>query len=115
MCSGDTVWLPHEGTEASVIEKNGPRSYSIATPNGTLQRNRSQIRAMPRQDERPQIDTSMQGNNNANRTESTGSGTEANENSPDLGLVITEERNNKIMKTSSGRISRPPKRYGEEL
>ena len=111
LCSGDTVWLPNEGTEASVIEKNGPRSYSVATPNGTLQRNRSQIRAMPRQDERSQ----MQGNDYTNTTESTGSETEINENSPDSSLVVTEESNNKIVKTSSGRISRPPKRYGEEL
>ena len=29
--SGDTVWLPNEGTEASVLEKTGPRSYSVAT------------------------------------------------------------------------------------
>ena len=57
----------------------------------------------------------MQGNNNANRAESTGLEIEANENSPDSGLVVTEEHNNKIVKTSSGRISRPPKRYGEEI
>ena len=41
--TGDTVWLPNEETEASVLEKTGPRSYDVVTPNGTVQRNRSQI------------------------------------------------------------------------
>ena len=49
--SGDTVWLPNEDTEASVLEKVGPRSYTVATPKGTLQRNRSQIRPMPHSDQ----------------------------------------------------------------
>ena len=52
--TGDTVWLPNENTEASVLEKVGPRSYTVATPKGTLQRNRSQITAMPQNDDQPQ-------------------------------------------------------------
>ena len=43
----DTVWLPNENTETLVIEKVGPREHTVATFKGTLQRNRSQIRAMP--------------------------------------------------------------------
>ena len=41
--SKDNVWLPNENTEASVIEKNGPRAYSIATPKRTLQRTEDRL------------------------------------------------------------------------
>ena len=42
--------------KASVLEKVGPRSYTVATPKGTLQRNRSQIRAMPQKGDQLQGD-----------------------------------------------------------
>ena len=108
------MWLPNEETEALLLEKVGPRSYSVATPNGTLQRNRSQIRAMPHQDDRPQTDTSTQVTPNDNGTVIGGSEinlSEANNVTP----RNSAESNERVVKTSSGRVSRPPKRYGEEL
>ena len=32
LSTGDTVWLSNENTEASVMEKVGPRAYTVATP-----------------------------------------------------------------------------------
>ena len=112
--TGDTVWLPNEQTEASVLEKIGPRSYNIATSNGTLQRNRCQIRPMPHQEDNPQTDTST----NANETENGGSETNLNEvngeNPNTFKPIASAEPYDRNVRTSSGRISRPPKRYGEE-
>ena len=52
-CMPETLWLPNVGIEASVLENMGPRSYNVATPKGTLQRNKSQIRAIPQKDDKP--------------------------------------------------------------
>ena len=63
--TGDTVWLPNENTEASVMEKVGPRAYTVATLKGILQRNRSQIRAMPQIElTEDNLDTSASDTNN---------------------------------------------------
>ena len=73
--TGGTVWLPREQTEASVLQKIGSRSYNVAAPNGTLQRNRCHIQPIPHQEDSIQTDTSI----NANETENGGSETNLNE------------------------------------
>ena len=48
LSTGDTtVRFTNENTEASVVEKIGPKAYTVATPKNTLQRNRNPLRAMP--------------------------------------------------------------------
>ena len=98
-----------EQTEASVLEKIGPRSYNVATPNGTLLRNRCQIRPMPHQEDSPQTDTST----NANETENGDSETNLNGanplNSNIFKPIASAQPDDRIVRTSSGRISRHPK------
>ena len=116
LSTGDTVWLPNENTEASVIEKVGPRAYTVATPKGTLQRNRSQIRAMPRMEQtEDNLDISKDENTEedvlkSNHHKDATSPSEEAKTNPDSPPVSIEP-NEKV--TSSGRISRPPKRFGE--
>ena len=45
---GDPVWLPSKKVEGTVIDKAGtPRSYTVATPNGQLRRNRRHLNLLP--------------------------------------------------------------------
>jgi len=113
--SEDTVWLPDEGIEASVQGKMEPRSYNVATPNGvTLKQNRSHLRLMPHQHDRSQTDNNAQVALVANRTETHLNG-ENNEIPPNSdGPVFSTESYKRVVETSSGRISRPPKRFGKE-
>ena len=109
------MWLPNENTEASVLEKVDPRAYTVATPKGTLQRNRSQIRAMPQTDDQPQTENNANVSSEDKNTEECSSETNSNKDANtniDTPLVTTKP-NEKV--TSSGRISRPPKRFGEHL
>ena len=117
LSTGDTVLLPNENTEASVMEKVGPRAYKVATPKGILQRNRSQIRAMPQMElTEDNLDTSSSDKNNeegsskSNQKEDATNPYEEPKSNPDSSPVATKS-NEKV--TSSERISRPPKRFGE--
>jgi len=98
------VWLPDEGIEASVQEKIEPRSYNFATPNGTLQQNRSHLRLMPHQDNIPQTDTSTQVALVANKTEThlNGANNEIPPNSD--GPVFSTESDKRVVKTSPARL-----------
>ena len=99
------------------MEKVGPRAYTVATPKGTLQRNRSQIRAMSQMEQtEDNLDTSSKDTNTeedsskSNQNEDATNPNEETKTNPDSPPVATEP-NEKV--TSSGRISRPPKRFGE--
>ena len=104
---GDTVWLPNEETEASVLEKTGPRSYNVATPNGTLQMNR---RPIPHNDNRSQIESSTpvtpDDNSSTEHRDSAANVNRANDGVPNTPMIPAES-NKKVVKTSSGRVSRP--------
>ena len=69
---------------------------------------------MSHQEDSPQTDTST----NANETENGGSETNLNEangeNPNTFKPIASAEPDDGNVRTSSGRISRPPKRYGEE-
>ena len=96
-----------ENTDASVLEKVGPRSYTVATPKGTLQRNRSQIRTMPQKDGRPQTENNANVSSGDKNTEECSS-----ETNPDTPPVATKP-NEKVI--SSGRISRDLENNSELL
>ena len=104
------MWLPNENTEASVLEKVGPRSYTVATPKGTLQRNRSQIRAMPQKDDQPQSENNANASSENKNTEECTSETNSNEDENTITPPVATKPNEKV--TFSG-ISRPPQRFGE--
>ena len=44
---GKSVWFPDQGTGGKVIEKSGPRSYTVQTPDGQYHRNRHHIISLP--------------------------------------------------------------------
>ena len=45
---GERVWLPDQKDEGTVLDKAGtPRSYTVETPSGELQRNRRHLNLLP--------------------------------------------------------------------
>ena len=96
LSTGDTVWLLNENREASVIEKVGPRTYTVDTPKGGSQRNRSQIRAMPQMEPtEDNFDTSSSDKNNeensskSNQNEDATNPNEETKTNPDSPPVTT--------------------------
>ena len=117
LSTGDTVWLPNENTETLVIEKVGLKAYKVATPKGTLQRNRSQIRAMPKMEQiEDNLDRSSKDENTEedvlkfNQHKDAANPNKEAKTNPDSPPVASEP-NEKVI--PSGRISRPRKRFGE--
>ena len=117
--TGDIVWLPNENTEASVMEKVGPRAYTVVIPKGILQSNRSQIRVMPQMElTEDNLNTSSSDKNNeedslkSDQKEDATNPYEEPKSNPDSSPIAAKS-NEKVI--SSGRISRPPKRFGEHF
>ena len=44
---GNGVWVPDRNSEAEVVHQTSPRSYQVATPQGTYRRNRRAVRPLP--------------------------------------------------------------------
>ena len=95
---GDTVWIQGSNSEGRVVEQSNTRSYVVETPEGeSVRRNRRHLRPIPNSDRSETTDDRADINTN--------SGGETSEQFPD----------NSIIKTRSGRISKPPVRYEEQI
>ena len=86
--TGDAVWVADNEKSGTVVEESAPRSYLVATPDGTYRRNRRHLISTT-----PPITTPMN------------QPTQEAENSPTVGI-----RRDNIVQTRSGRISKPPDR-----
>ena len=102
---GEKVWLSEEETMATVQSDAGTRSYNVNTESGsTLRRNRRQLVAIP---EEENIQTEQNSTDSHQPAELViGSPDTRNEN-------ISEQSD--IKRTSSGRVTKPPKRFRDEL
>uniref|UniRef100_A0A8C7YYB2 Integrase catalytic domain-containing protein n=1 Tax=Oryzias sinensis TaxID=183150 RepID=A0A8C7YYB2_9TELE len=98
--TGQTVWLPREKKEGTVVQHaTTPRSYIIDTDEGQIRRNRTHVRPL-RSPERSELTVSTQQTGveeNAGRESSIPSNN-------------TQDTVKPSYVTSSGRVSRPPKR-----
>lgn len=95
---GDMVWIQGSTSEGRVVQQSNPRSYIVETPDGTsVRRNRRHLRPMP-------------------NTETSEDPTDSNEQSENA-QSENENRStdSSVIKTRSGRVSKPPIRYEEEL
>ena len=97
---GETVWLPEQGTEGTVIEESSPRSYTVQTSNGQYRRNRYHIISLP-----PESNTraSTRGNSPMNHTSDPSGGSIQSTSPPSW-------QDSTCMLTRSGRRSKPPDR-----
>ena len=44
---GDTVWIPENKSNGTIIEQSNPRSYTVRVQNGTIRRNRRDLIVLP--------------------------------------------------------------------
>ena len=44
---GDTVWIPENKSEGTIVEQSDPRSYTVRVQNGTIRRNRRDLIVLP--------------------------------------------------------------------
>ena len=78
--SGNLVYIPDNAREGTVVEESSPRSYIVQTPEGTYRRNRRHLVPLP----------------NASNSENTNN------------VLDTPDRLPGVLRTRSGRISKPP-------
>ena len=88
---GDTVWIPDRHSSATVTEETAPRSYIVDTGDGTFRRNRRHLLNSPQSDNPDQPDP------------------HTNDDSQN-GINDHDPGNDQVIKTRSGRVSRPPLR-----
>ena len=48
---GDTVWIPENKSNGTVVEQSNTRSYIVQTQDGTIRRNRRDLIVMPESQE----------------------------------------------------------------
>ena len=94
---GGLVWIPDRGTEATVSTPVASRSYAVTTPDGSsLRRNRRGLIPIPDQEKPPErIPEQPQ-----------------SEAQSDLSTQNSTNQSENVIRTRSGRISKPPDRYG---
>ena len=44
---GESVWLPDQETDGTVMQESGPKSYTVQTSDGQYRRNRRHIISLP--------------------------------------------------------------------
>ena len=94
---GDTVWIPENKSNGTIIEQSNPRSYTVRVQDGTIHRNRRDLIVLPDPQE-------------SDRTEEQNTERESQEqvqNNRDPDTAPTE---NGTRKTRSGIVSKPPVR-----
>ena len=102
---GDKVWLSEEETMATVQSDAGTRSYNVNTESGsTLRRNRRQLLVIPEEENIQTEQNSTDPHQPAKLV--IGSPDTRNEN-------VSEQSD--IKRTSSGKVTKPPKRFCDEL
>ena len=98
---GETVWLPDQRTEGTVVRDSAPRSYTVQTSKGQYRRNRRHIIFLPTEPITNQPDTNARRNPQTNSNDSpTGS--------PIPLPSPPSEPNTSGILTKSGRRSKPP-------
>ena len=55
--TGDRVWITDKEESGTVVRQTSPRSYLVATPLGTLRRNRRQLASEAVKKEEDEVDT----------------------------------------------------------
>ena len=94
---GDTVWIPENKSEGTVVEQSNPRSYTVRVQDGTIRRNRRNLIVLPDPQESESTEEQSKEGNCQEQTQDTG-GTE------------TIPVDGGTQKTRSGRVSKPPVR-----
>ena len=94
---GDTVWIPENKSEGTIVEQSDPRSYTMRVQNGTIRRNRRDLIVLP--DPRESVSPEEQ-NSDGNGQEQTQDDRNTDTTSSETGT----------RKTRSGRTSKPPER-----
>ena len=95
---GDTVWIPENKSNGTIIEQSNPRSYNVRVENGTIRRNRRDLIVLPD----PQESDSTEEQNTERESQEQ---VLNNNGEPD-----TAPTENGTRKTRSGRVSKPPVR-----
>ena len=66
---GETVWLPEQGTNGTVLQETAPRSYTVQTSNGQYCRNRRHINPLPTGSTTSQLSSTTRENSPTNSSE----------------------------------------------
>ena len=84
---GDTVWIPENKSNGTVVEQSNTRSYTVRVQDGTIRRNRRDLIAMPDPQESESTDEQS--------TVRDGREPMQNQRSPDTALTENGTRKNK--------------------
>lgn len=94
---GDTVWIPENKAEGTIVEQSDPRSYTVQVQDGIIRRNRRDLIVLPDPQE---SDSTEEQNREGECQEQTQDNRDSNSDPGESGT----------RKTRSGRVSKPPVR-----
>lgn len=93
----DTVWIPENKSEGTIVEQSNPRSYTVRVQDGTIRRNRRDLIVLPDPQE---SDCTEDQNKEKDCQQQTQGSKDSNSDPAESGT----------QKTRNGRVSKPPVR-----